>query len=89
MSVVIKDMDMPNSCQECPFNSDNAWCLVPGNWRDRYYIPRSGRSEVCPLSELPDHTSQETKNEPNIQVIEEIKISRAELNDSQIHKDEF
>lgn len=55
MSIIIKGMDMPKSCKDCPFNSDNAWCLVPGSWRDRYHIPQSGRSEVCPLQYSEDN----------------------------------
>ena len=55
MSVVVRGMKMPASCQECPFNCENAWCLVPGDWRERYYIPRGDVSEYCPLVELPEH----------------------------------
>ena len=52
MSILIKDMEMPKSCMECPFSDKIAWCLVPGNWRQRYYLPEEGISEDCPLSEI-------------------------------------
>ena len=55
MSVVIKDMEMPKSCRDCPFNNENAWCLAPGEWRDRYHIPQSGRSKACPLVPYSDN----------------------------------
>jgi len=46
------DMKMPKSCKECPFGDHEAWCLVPGNWRERYYMPTDEVSECCPLKEL-------------------------------------
>ena len=53
MSVLIKGMEMPESCRKCPLSDKEAWCLIPGNWRERYYMPASGRSEYCPLVEVP------------------------------------
>ena len=53
MSVIIKDMEMPSSCMECPFSDHEAWCLIPGDWRKRYYCPDDERSDDCPLVEIP------------------------------------
>lgn len=55
MSIMIKDMEMPKTCKECPFSDHEAWCLIPGDWRERYYIPKDERSKYCPLIELPPH----------------------------------
>lgn len=55
MSIIIKDMKMPKTCKECPFSDHEAWCLIPGDWRERYYMPEDERSEHCPLIELPSH----------------------------------
>ena len=55
MSIMIKDMEMPKNCKECPFSDHEAWCLIPGDWRERYYMPEDERSEHCPLIELPPH----------------------------------
>ena len=53
MSVLIKGVEMPNNCKECPFSDHEAWCLIPGDWRERYYCPDDERSEFCPLIEVP------------------------------------
>ena len=55
MSIMIKGMEMPKTCKECPFSDHEAWCLIPGDWRERYYCPEDERSEHCPLIELPPH----------------------------------
>lgn len=55
MSVIIKGMEMPKTCKECPFSDHEAWCLIPGDWRERYYMPKDERSKYCPLIELPPH----------------------------------
>lgn len=54
MGIYIKDMEMPKSCKECPFSDHEAWCLIPGNWRKRYYCPTDEVSDDCPLVEVPD-----------------------------------
>ena len=36
MSVVIRGMKMPASCQECQFNDENMWCLAPGDWHEKH-----------------------------------------------------
>ena len=56
MSVVVRGMEMPENCDECPF----------GEWEDADYYscclmdfsykhnPHTGRLEDCPLFELKD-----------------------------------
>lgn len=53
MDVLIKDMDMPKNCKECPFSDHEAWCLIPGDWRKRYYCPDNEVSDDCPLVGVP------------------------------------
>lgn len=53
MSVIVKGMEMPKNCKECPFSDHQAWCLIPGEWRERYYCPDDDVSEHCPLVEIP------------------------------------
>lgn len=53
MSILIRGMEMPKNCKDCPFSDHEAWCLIPGDWRERYYCPDNERSEYCPLIELP------------------------------------
>lgn len=55
MSILIKGMEMPENCRNCPFSDKEAWCLIPGDWRERNYMPSSGRSEYCPLVEVSPH----------------------------------
>lgn len=55
MSIMIKGMEMPKTCKECPFSDHEAWCLISGDWRERYYMPKDERSKYCPLIELPSH----------------------------------
>ena len=55
MSVIVKNMEMPKNCKTCPFSDHEAWCLIPGSWRERYYCPDDERSADCPLIELPPH----------------------------------
>ena len=55
MSVIVKNMEMPKNCKDCPFSDHEAWCLIPGSWRERYYCPDDERSADCPLIELPPH----------------------------------
>lgn len=51
--VLIKGIEMPKNCKECPFSDHIAWCLIPGDWRERYYMPtESERSKYCPLKEV-------------------------------------
>ena len=55
MSILIQGMEMPKNCKDCPFSDHEAWCLIPGSWRERYYCPDDERSADCPLIELPPH----------------------------------
>ena len=55
MGVYIKGMRMPENCRECQFSDHEAWCLIPGNWRERYYCPDDYVSEHCPLVDLGKH----------------------------------
>lgn len=53
MSVLIKGMEMPESCNECRFFVD-AWCyaLDVEDWRNAYNKPPKGeRLKGCPLAE--------------------------------------
>ena len=52
MSVIVKGMEMPKNCKDCPFSDHEAWCLIPGDWRERYYCPHDVVSEFCPLVEV-------------------------------------
>ena len=45
MNVIVKGMQMPTNCGNCPFRL--AWC------RERIYMVT--RPQRCPLIELPDH----------------------------------
>lgn len=39
----------PENCVECPYSDHEAWCLLPGDWRIRYYLPDDCISESCPI----------------------------------------
>ena len=52
MSILIKGMEMPKNCKECPFSDHEAWCLIPGDWKERYYCPDDEVSDNCPLVEV-------------------------------------
>ena len=56
MSVLIKDMEMPETCEDCPFNYDEMSCTITGTrwWvllEDFDYTKE--RLYDCPLSEAP------------------------------------
>lgn len=55
MSILIKGMEMPDSCYDCRFFVD-AWCYAFGidDWRNAYNKPPKGeRLDNCPLVEVP------------------------------------
>lgn len=55
MSVFIRGMKMPQSCDECWFRA-GAWCSAIEDWQKAYNTPPKGeRLEECPLVELPSH----------------------------------
>ena len=56
MSIIVKGMEMPKNCDECPcyYETEGAWrneCEVLG----KEYIADDYRPEWCPLVELPPH----------------------------------
>ena len=55
MSILIKGMKMPKSCEECAlWDIDHAYCRVPGvPWTDYFY--GEARLDDCPLVEVPPH----------------------------------
>lgn len=69
MSVLIKDMGMPNKCEECPFfDADFGGCGVTN-----YFIIRKrgkGRSDWCPLVEVPT---------PHGRLIDADRLTRKEI----------
>lgn len=57
MSVLIKGMEMPKNCAECPcrmigYTAD--YCNVLGKFID-FAVGSDGRRKDCPLIELPPH----------------------------------
>lgn len=62
MSVLIKGMEMPADCRDCPFemyymNCGETRCRATGKILADFYkpIPFEGRAEECPLVEMPPH----------------------------------
>ena len=62
MSVIIKDMEMPEDCRDCPMemyymNIGETRCRAANKiLADNYKaIPFDGRPDWCPLIELPPH----------------------------------
>lgn len=64
MSVLIKGMEMPKSCEKCPFlDYEEGFCFargVKGNsgWYEFTFCPsgiKDGRADNCPLVEIPPH----------------------------------
>ena len=53
MSILIKDMEMPKSCNECTMSIEHA-CMINGNIISDYWA-RLDRPTDCPLVELPPH----------------------------------
>lgn len=60
MSVLVKNMKMPNACAECHLNHDKMLCSVTGTqwWSDRFILldfdEYNERLPDCPLLELPE-----------------------------------
>ena len=46
-----ENIQKPENCKNCPFSDHEAWCLVPGNWKERYYLPDDKISQYCPFWE--------------------------------------
>lgn len=60
MSVLIKGMEMPKSCEYCDLCSDDGYCLAMGGdslWdvlpEGAEYFPTGWKYEGCPLVEVP------------------------------------
>ena len=57
MSVLVKDMDMPKSCADCPCgDAQDGWCYVHNEVLERMengYPSTETRPEWCPLVEVP------------------------------------
>ena len=56
MSILIKGMEMPESCDKCSLFNE-CWCTALGieNWRKSYNKPGQGeRLPDCPLVPLPE-----------------------------------
>ena len=57
MSILIKGMEMPKNCAECPcriIGYTKDYCNVLGKFVD-YAVGSEGRRDDCPLIELPPH----------------------------------
>ena len=53
MSILIRGMEMPKSCNECIMSIEQA-CMINGNIISNYWA-RLDRPTDCPLVELPPH----------------------------------
>lgn len=56
MSVIIKGMDMPESCRDCKLvDSEYCTCVPMGFYNDDYYVGNydKERAPFCPLVEVP------------------------------------
>ena len=59
MSILIKDMNIPSSCSDCPLNYDMMSCIITGTrwWSDRIMLMDfdcdNERLYDCPLIEVP------------------------------------
>ena len=53
MSVLIKDMQMPKNCRECPVALSGKYCRINKTYTT--YIELPIRPDHCPLVELPKH----------------------------------
>lgn len=64
MSILIKGMEMPTSCDKCPFlDYEEGFCFASGvnhesGWYESTLCPggiKDGRHEDCPLIPVPKH----------------------------------
>ena len=61
MSILIKGMQMPKNCSDCPPNYDMMTCMITGTrwWSDTMVLMgfdcQESRLYDCPLVELPEH----------------------------------
>lgn len=54
MSILIKGMDMPDSCNSCPF-SVNGFCVVSPKRANGEAMSKRTTTNWCPLIEIPPH----------------------------------
>lgn len=54
MARAIVEIDMPESCAECPLEYDY-WCMVMGTMLDDECSIYTERDRRCPLKEEPEH----------------------------------
>ena len=56
MSIIIKGMEMPKSCEECVFRIGR-FCTRMSGWHDNIepFVENQTKSPLCPLIELPPH----------------------------------
>ena len=93
MSVLIKDMNIPESCSDCPINYDEMSCAVTGTrwWSDTMVLLdfdyTKERLHDCPLSEVssaqPDHIADVGKKDciSRQQAIDALWKERQQLDD--------
>lgn len=61
MSVLIKGMQIPKNCSDCPLNYDMMSCMITGTrwWSDTMVLMdfdcQESRLYDCPLVEFPEH----------------------------------
>ena len=59
MTVLIKGMKMPKTCEECALNYDSFACIKTGSRffrdKDSEFDPFKARLEDCPLVPVPPH----------------------------------
>ena len=53
MSVIVKGMQIPKNCAECPVALSGKYCRI--NKTNTTYIKLPIRPDHCPLVELPEH----------------------------------
>ena len=54
MSVIVKNMEMPENCSVCDLCYDAVWCIGTGEGMDYEKWDKERRPD-CPLIELPPH----------------------------------
>ena len=55
MSILIKNIEMPKCCYDCPFLDDNGdypFCIVTSDQRGYNFNIRNLRMPSCPLEEI-------------------------------------
>ena len=78
MSVLIKNMEMPNSCSECRMDdSEFGFCHAMGDFNTDVYqfIVNKTKPDWCPLVEIPPHGDLIDRDA----LIERIQIGRAHV----------